>query len=71
MRGRRHLNCETDARQFAAGGDLGETLGRLPGIGAHQEFDLIAAVGGEFRFAWSDLNRELAAGHAERLHELR
>ncbi len=40
---RRDLNRETDARQLAAGGDFGEALERLPGIGAHQEFDLIAA----------------------------
>ena len=49
---RRHLHGEADARQFAAGGDLGEALGRLPGIGAHQKFDVVAAVGGELGLAW-------------------
>ena len=39
------LYREADARQFAAGGDLGNGLGWLAWISAHQEFDHIAARG--------------------------
>ena len=34
---RDYLNREADSRQFAAGGNLDERLGRLTGIGAYQK----------------------------------
>ena len=63
------LDGEADAREFAAGGDLCETLQRLTGIRAHYEFDVVDSVRGEFVRIRLHAHGELAAPHAENLHE--
>jgi heat-inducible transcriptional repressor len=68
---RRHLDRQADPRQFAAGGDLAQRPRRLPGVGANQEFDLLAAgrVGSQV-LDRLELDAEPATGHAELAHQL-
>ena len=67
------LDREADARQFATRGDLGQRPRRLPGIGADQEFDLVARRrrGPQTPAIARTSTLKRAAGHAERLHQCR
>jgi hypothetical protein len=68
---RGHLQREADARELAAGGDLGQRAGRLARVRAHQEFDFVRTkLGGLAGIARDDAGREYSAGHAQALHEL-
>ncbi len=49
--GDHHLDGQADARQFAAGGHLGQGSGRLTGVGADQKLDVLHAVWGRLVIA--------------------
>ena len=67
---RRHLEREADPGQLATGRDLRERPGRLSGVCADQEFDLIVAGFAELgRVVRVDPRNEFTAAHAELLQQ--
>ncbi|MND90537.1 hypothetical protein D3C80_826240 [compost metagenome] len=63
-----HLDRQADPRQLATGGNLGQGLERLPGVGADQQLDLFQALGLQFVAAVGpQLDTEAPARHAQAL----
>src|SRR3954469_11447459 len=63
------LDCEADARELAARGDLGEGAQREARVRGDLELDFFASPRGGFRFPQG--NRKTPAGHGELLHSAR